>query len=268
MLEHKQMPYVGAPRSAACCRTLDVVLSKLRRLGRFSGRRLLDVGCGDGEFTRRLADDFREVHGNDVQDEYLERFRDAVKGNRRFFPTHMSAAEMSFHDNYFDTVVTIETLEHVPELPLAASEIRRVLKPGGELIITVPNRWFPFENHGMRIGRKLIGGRIPLLPYLPWLHRRWSVARVFTVRDLDSLFLKDGFRRVGVDYLWPTFEHGGNRLQRYLKPLFGAMRRMEGSPFRMFGSSVVTRYLKGAAIQQPSRRSYQPGHPVESLVVD
>jgi SAM-dependent methyltransferase len=158
---------------------------------------------------------------------------------------------MSFPDNYFDTVVTIETLEHVPELAKAACEIRRVLKPGGELIITVPNRWFPFENHGMRIGKKLIGGRIPLLPYFPWLHRRWSVARVFTVRDLDSLFLKDGFSRVGVDYLWPTFEHNGNRLQRYLKPLFGAMRTMEDSPFRMFGSSMVARYLKGAALQQP-----------------
>ncbi len=245
MREHQQALYVGAPRSDACARTLDVIVGKLRRLGRFSGERLLDVGCGDGAFTMALSSGFREVHGIDVQDNFLERFRQTVKGDNRFFPEHMSASEMTFPDGYFDTVVTIETLEHVPDLLGAARHIRRVLKPGGELVITVPNRWFPFENHGMRVGGKRIDGRIPLLTYLPWLHRRWSLARVFTVRDLDFLFLQDGLTRVGVDYAWPTFEHGGNRFQHYLKPLFGLMRKMEGSPLKMFGSSVIARYVKG-----------------------
>ena len=244
MLQHQQTLYVGAPRSAGCYKTLDVITGKLRRLGKFSAHRLLDVGCGDGTFTAVLGKDFCEVHGIDVQEPYLARFRESVKDDGRFQISNMSASEMSFPENYFDTIVTIETLEHVLDLPGAAREMCRVLKPGGELLITVPNRWFPFENHGMRIGSRLVGGRIPLLPYVPWLHRRWALARVFTVRDLDSLFVTNGLTRACVDYAWPTFEHGGNRFQRFLKPLFGLMRKMERSPFRMFGSSVITKYTK------------------------
>lgn len=205
---------------------------------------MLDVGCGDGAFTMELASPFKEVQGIDVQDVYLSRFRESVRADPKFTVSNMSASAMRFPDDHFDTVVTIETLEHVPDLNGAASEICRVLRCGGELLITVPNRWFPFENHGMRIGSREFGTRIPLLPYLPWLHRRLALARVFTVRDLDSFFARRGLKRTAVGYAWPTFEHGGNPFQPLLKPLFGIMRKMESSPLRMFGSSVIVRYVK------------------------
>lgn len=242
----KQHPhlYVGASRNVDCRRTLEVITNKLRRLGTLSGGRLLDVGCGDGTFTILLGTKFREIHGIDVQESYLMQFRQTVQNDARFSVSNMSASDMSFPDNHFDTLVTIETLEHVPDLIGAASEMSRVLKPGGELLITVPNRWFPFENHGMRIRSRNFGSRIPLLPYVPWLHSRLALARVFTARRLDSLFLANGLNRTGLDYAWPTFEHGGNRFQRYLRPLFGLMRRLEESPFRVFGSSVIVRYTK------------------------
>lgn len=244
MQEHQQPLYIGAPRGSALVKTIDVITGKLRRLGRLSGERLLDVGCGDGTFTRVLAAGFREICGIDVQDAYLEQFRIALKGDARFAIANMSASEMQFPNDHFDTVVTIETLEHVPDLDRAADEICRVLRSGGELLITVPNRWFPFENHGARIGRWQWGGRVPLLPYWPWLHRRTALARVFRIRDLDSLFASRGLQRTTVDYAWPTFEHGGNPLQPLLKPLFRLMRKAEESPLRMFGSSVIVRYVK------------------------
>jgi SAM-dependent methyltransferase len=244
MQAHQQALFVGAPRSAACHKTVKLITGKLLQLGQFSGDRLLDVGCGNGAFTIVLGRKFREVHGIDVQEAHLARFRESVAGEVRYIISNMSASAMDFPAACFDTIVTIETLEHVPDLSGAAKEICRVLKPGGELLITVPNRWFPFENHGMRLGSKQIGGRIPLLPYLPWLHRRWALARVFKVRDLDFLFVAGGLKRVAVDYAWPTFEHGGNPFQRILKPLFGLMRVLERSPVRMFGSSVVVRYVK------------------------
>ena len=248
MLDHQNELYVGAPRAKEEFRqTIDVITGHLLRLGAFAGERMLDVGCGDGGFTVVLGRRFREVHGIDVQDAYLETFRAAVRGDARYSVAKMSASAMTFPDAHFDTIVTIETLEHVPDLDGAAREISRVLRPGGELVITVPNRWFPFENHGIRIGSWERGGRIPLLTYLPWLHRRISVARVFKAGDLDSLFVPHGLVRAGLGYAWPTFEHPGNFLQPLLKPLFGAMRKMERSPLRMFGSSVVVRYVKGGA---------------------
>ena len=244
MQQHDQHLYIGAPRSAELASTLRVITDKLRRIGNLKGERLLDVGCGDGAFTRILGSGFREIHGIDVQEPYLARFHESVKEDDRFAVHQMSASALTFPDDYFDTIVTIETLEHVPNLDGAAREMVRVLRPGAELLITVPNRWFPFENHGIRIGSWEWHGRIPLLPYLPCLHRRISIARVFTVSHLDSLFTTKGLERQAVDYAWPTFEHGGNRFQPILKPLFGLMRRMEDSPLRLVGSSVIVRYIK------------------------
>ncbi len=244
MLQHDQTLYVGAPRGAALSKTVELITGKLRRLGDFRGERLLDVGCGDGAFTQVLGNGFREVCGIDVQETYLEIFRERLKDNPRYAVVNMSASAMTFPDAHFDTIVTIETLEHVPDLPNAAREICRVIRQEGELLITVPNRWFPFENHGVKIGAWERHGRIPLLTYLPWLHRKISLARVFSVTDLDSLFVAGGLKRVAVDYAWPTFEHGGNRLQPLLRPFYGLMRALERSPVRCFGSSVIVRYVK------------------------
>ncbi|HYG23650.1 MAG TPA: class I SAM-dependent methyltransferase [Verrucomicrobiae bacterium] len=247
MLTHEQSLYVGAPRSSGYRRTVEVVTGKLKTHGKFTGKRMLDIGCGEGSFTVVLGQNFEEVHGIDVQDAFLNSFRQKVSADKRFFVQCMSASEMTFPDAHFDTIVSIETLEHVPDLKGAARQISRVLKPGGELLITVPNRWFPFENHGIRVGSWEKHGRIPLLTYFPWLHRRYAIARVFTVTDLDSLFVSSGLRRTATDYTWPTFEHGGNRFQRFLKPLFGVMRTMEHSPLRMFGSSVIVKYAREEA---------------------
>lgn len=237
-------PVLGGARSAALSKTVEVFAGKLSQLGSFPHTgRMLDVGCGDGTFTMILGQNCREVHGIDVQEHNLQRFRNAAENDGKFVVSNMSASSMKYPNQYFDTIISIETLEHVPDLPGSASEICRVLKPGGELLITVPNRWFPCENHGIRIGNWR-PGRVPFLTYFPWLHRRLALARVFRLRDLDSLFVAKGLKRAAVDYLWPTFEHRGNPFQPCLKPFFGVMRKLEASPLRMFGTSIVVRYVK------------------------
>ena len=205
---------------------------------------MLDVGCGGGTITRCVSDGFGEIHGIDVQAPGLEQFRQAVANDPRFHIRLMSASTMDYPDGFFDTLISIETIEHIPDLIGAAQEFYRVIRPGGECLITCPNRLFPFENHGIKVGQREIMGRIPLITYLPPLHDRFSVARVFTVRGLDRLFCPLGFRRTKLDYAWPTFEHGGNPFQPMLRPLFGLMRRLERSPLRMFGTSIVVRFEK------------------------
>ena len=237
-------PFVGCSRDASCRQTLEVFKNKLSQLSPLTGQRVLDVGCGEGSFTVAVTSRFGEVHAIDVQEPGLAKFRERVHGDPRFHIQSMSASAMTFADGFFDTIISIETLEHIPDLAGAVGEFSRVLRRGGECLITVPNRWFPFENHGMKIGRREFARRIPLLPYFPPLHNRLSLARVFTVRTLDRFFLPQGFERAALGYLWPTFEHGGNALQPLLKPLFGWMRRMEQSPLRMFGTSIVVRYVK------------------------
>jgi SAM-dependent methyltransferase len=237
-------PYIGDPRSASLKKTIQVFINKITRISPLKGGTFLDVGCGDGSFTIPLSGNYSKVIGLDVQQAFLDTFKEKVNGNDRFEILNMSAEKMSFASNSIDTIVTIETIEHIPDLQKAAKEFYRVLKPGAELVITCPNRLFPFENHGMRLGKKQILTRIPLLPYFPFLHNRLGLARVFTVRSLDKLFLPLGFKKEKVDYIWPTFEHGGNVFSPLLRPFFKVMRRMEESPLRLFGTSILIRYVK------------------------
>jgi SAM-dependent methyltransferase len=254
----RRRPIVGAPRSSSCRRTIEVITGRLARLAELRGSRLLDVGCGDGSFTIPLGARFDAVYGVDVQERGLDAFRRRVAGDRRFTIAKMSAEALAFPDASFDTLVSIETIEHIAGLKRAVAEFHRVVRPGGHCLITCPNRLFPFENHGVRLGRRELAARIPLLPYLPPLHDRFALARVFTVRALDRLFGAVGFRRVALEYAWPTFEHGGNPAQRLLRPLSGLMRSLEDSPVRCFGSSIVVGYVKPAGLDSSAGAASAP----------
>jgi SAM-dependent methyltransferase len=71
-----------------------------------------------------------------------------------------------FTGGTFDGTLMIEVFEHVADESRVLSEIFRVLKPGGILILISPNRWFPIEGHFITIGSKTIGPA-PLIPWLP-----------------------------------------------------------------------------------------------------
>lgn len=205
---------------------------------------MLDVGCGDGSLTISVSNNFNDVFAIDVQETYLARMRERVGGDPRFKVYNMSASELRFPNEFFDLITCIESIEHINDLERAAVEFARVLRHQGELIITCPNRFFPFENHGIRVLGREYHVRIPLLPYFPALHNRLSLARVFTPSSLDRIFRPHGLVRSELTYSWPTFEHGGNPLQPFLKPLYDVMRFMENSPLRFFGSSIIIKYKK------------------------
>ena len=182
-----------------------------------------------------------------MQEPWLEWFRTLVAGNPRYRILNLSASKMTFDDGYFDTLLTVEAIEHILDLAGAAAEFARVLKPGRDLVLTCPNRWFPFENLGIRWrGGRSVAGYL-CSPYLPPLHNRFGFARVFTVRRLKQVFGAVGLRLTGVDYVWPTFEYGGNPFQPLLKGMYGAMRMGERSPLRMFGTSGPARFVKPGA---------------------
>ncbi len=98
----------------------------------------LDVGCGDGHFaasclTTPLAAGIDPAYASAREAQRTGAYRLVVAG---------SAAALPFPDQSFASVVSNCVLEHIPPLAESLSEIARVLRPGGKLVITVPSERF------------------------------------------------------------------------------------------------------------------------------
>jgi SAM-dependent methyltransferase len=97
-------------------------------------QRALDVGCGDGRLTAEL--EAAELIAADVSPVALERAAARLPGAT--LVELEPDAPLPLGDAAFDVVLCAETVEHVRDLQLFLSEIRRVLRPGGELALTTP----------------------------------------------------------------------------------------------------------------------------------
>jgi ubiquinone/menaquinone biosynthesis C-methylase UbiE len=95
---------------------------------------VLEVGCGTGVLTRRLAGrpEVASVVGVDVAPALLERARALCPGVTF---REGDAAALPFDDGSFDVVVLDSTLSHVPDAARAVAEAHRVLRPGGQLAV-------------------------------------------------------------------------------------------------------------------------------------
>ena len=109
---------------------------EIHEFKKFSGKKVLDVGCGNGYVLERFARENAEVYGIDITPMSIklchQRFDfKELKGD--FIVAN--AEEIPFPDNYFDCITSMGVLHHVPNTEKAVSEIYRVLKPGGKLIV-------------------------------------------------------------------------------------------------------------------------------------
>ena len=101
--------------------------------------RILDLGCGTGWASRRLARlaTQGEVTGIDVADEMLRRAEQASQGISNVRYQWGSAETIPATDNSFDKVLSIESFYYYSDQGRALDELRRVMKPGGRLFILI-----------------------------------------------------------------------------------------------------------------------------------
>ncbi len=146
-----------------------------------AGQRVLDLGCGAGEFSAALAQAGAEVIGADVAEAALERARRRHPG--LCFVSVPFDGPLPFEDCSFELVWAGEVIEHVADTALWLSEVRRVLSPGGRLLVTTPS-------HG-RLRLALFGVAAFSEPLGDHLH-------LYTRRSLAELLGEFGFDPVRV----------------------------------------------------------------------
>ncbi len=237
-----------AGEDTAAPRNLAKRLAWIERAAPLRGRRVIDCGCGAGAYVAALCARGADAVGVEHSAEKVAAFARShpalaarvQRGDLAALP-HASAS--------FGAALLNEVLEHAPDELAVLCEIRRVLGPGGRLIVFSPNRLYPFETHGViwkRSGRRLAPST-PGIPYLPLaLGDRWFhyPARNYWPWQLRHLIRAAGFRILQRGYVWQTFENISGRqpaLVRALAPwLRGAAALGEQLPgIRALGVSQL-----------------------------
>ncbi len=128
-----------------------MITADFSRLRPSPGTRILDIGCGEGRHTS-AAYRFREVTviGADLSLQSLQAARDRLDyhdrlgehGGGAWGLSATNIAHLPFRDSSFDLVICSEVLEHIPDDGKAMKEIIRVVKPGKDLVVSVP-RYYP-----------------------------------------------------------------------------------------------------------------------------
>jgi ubiquinone/menaquinone biosynthesis C-methylase UbiE len=114
-------------------------LRTLQWFGLKDGMTLLEIGSGPGFITAQLLDTFPDLHVTclEIDPEMVERAEKylAEKHSGRYNLVHASVMEMPLAENSFDFAFARLVFQHLPDPLGAMREIRRVLKPGGKLVI-------------------------------------------------------------------------------------------------------------------------------------
>lgn len=122
----------------------------------------LDAGCGDGTHAARLARRGYHVVALDFSEYVLGEARQKIgaEGLARMIRfEHGSLLQLPFANDAFEQVLCWGVLMHIPDVETAISELARVVKPNGCLIVSEGNMW-SIESMIVRVARRLLGGSV------------------------------------------------------------------------------------------------------------
>jgi ubiquinone/menaquinone biosynthesis C-methylase UbiE len=161
------------------------------------GARALDVGCGTGEITARLASLFpgASLVGVDLEATHLERARRrcAEFGDRVRFQQD-DALQLSFPSNTFDLVVCRHVIQAIPDAPRALAGMARVARPGGRIHVLA-------EDYGMLWCHPTQSDADGFWQRLPPLYGRAIGTDLHIGRKLFTLLSDLGLDQIAVDYM-------------------------------------------------------------------
>ena len=211
-------------------------LEALQGLSTLEGKTVLDVGCGFGAYGKAAERRGASMSvGIDINREYIEK-------SALDLSVLADAHALPFRDSCFDIILMVEVLEHLPREIEALREAKKVLKKGGLLLLTVPNRFYPFETHGMKIGcveiPNMFGIGIPFLSWMPsFVRERVEMAKIYMQKQLLNLLHEQGFKPLKVEYMMPPLDKLKHRnLAAALRKL---LRKLEATWLKHFSCHII-----------------------------
>jgi len=175
-------------------------------LGDVKGRKVLEIGCGNGIYLDILARMGAQVSGQDISAEYVKDALANLKENKIEADIKVGdAGKLLFDDNYFDAVFAADFLEHVThgQKNKIFSEVFRVLKPGGALVIKTPNLDYLKMTLLMKRIVALFKLKSPFNIYIEHTHNNPDSQHcgLISFAELDKLLFRNMFHAAEMIYL-------------------------------------------------------------------
>jgi len=207
------------------------------------GSKALDCGGGEGLIIERIGEvcsSSPEFFGNDISKTLLKQANIRLRGSR-FHPVQCPAERLPFPDEQFDIVLSSHSIEHMHDPRLAISEMVRVLRRGGLLLLIAPREewrdplWgFPLIWPLIKLGMSALAARREAIkenlesPYLDGIDRSLKPPdRAMRGPDLESMLREAGLHILGkrlcsADFDWILYY----RLNRSLLPILHRIARL------------------------------------------
>lgn len=152
---------------------------------------VLDVGCGSGEFTIMLKNYAENVVGIDYSEDMINQAKSNNNANNVNFQFG-DCNDINFENNNFDRIFALGLIDYVENIEKVIIELKRVLKKGGKLIVTIPKNPTIFF-----IFRFFNGLRYRLFDAPP-------IVNALTKKEAFDIFEKNGFSITYYKVLWTT----------------------------------------------------------------
>jgi len=212
-------------------RRLRMILSAAQ--GYLDGQ-MLENGCGVGTYLEHLIPYVGSVVGLEYDPERAHQAQARA-------PRVVVAAgeELPFSGLIFNVILSHEVLEHVKDDRRSIEEMVRVLKPGGMILLFVPNRGYPFETHGVYWHGRYYFGNIPLINYLPsrWRNQLAPHVRVYSSNDIKNLVSALPVKVLQQQIIFGAYDNIIIRFPNLGRILKTLLQWMEHTPLKVFGLS-------------------------------